>query len=52
MLDMYSANNFGNKIFKIVLIHLLKVIVVNLALDILVVLGSNIFFKIFFSSSI
>jgi hypothetical protein len=49
---VHSANNFGNKAFKIVLVYLLKVIVINLAFDILIALGSSIFRKIFFNSSV
>jgi hypothetical protein len=40
---MYNANDFGNKTFKIVLVHLLKVIVVNLAFDILIAFSGYIF---------
>jgi hypothetical protein len=49
---VYSANDFGNKAFKIVLIHLLKVVVINLAFDVLIALNSSVFLKIFFGSSV
>jgi hypothetical protein len=49
---VYSANDFGNKAFKIVLVYLLKVIVINLAFGILIALSSSIFFKIFFNSNV
>ena len=49
---MHNANDFGSKAFKIVLVHFLKVVVINLAFGVLIALSSSIFLKIFFSSSI
>jgi hypothetical protein len=49
---VYSANNFGNKAFKIVLVYLLEVVVINLAFNVLIALSSNVFLKIFLSSSV
>jgi hypothetical protein len=49
---VYNTNDFGGKVFKIILIHLLKVIVINLAFNVLIALSSSIFFKIFLSSSV
>ena len=52
ILDIYNTNDFSSKAFKIVLVNLLKVIVINLALDILIALNSYILLKVFFSSSV
>jgi hypothetical protein len=49
---VYSANDFGNKAFKIVLVYLLKVIVINLAFGVLIAFGSCVFFKILLYSSV
>jgi hypothetical protein len=49
---VYNANDFGGKAFKIVLVYLLKVIVINLAFSVLIALNSNIFLKIFLSNSV
>ena len=49
---MYNINDFGSKTLKIVLVYLLKVIVINLALDILIAFGSYIFLKILLYSSV
>ena len=49
---MYNINDFGSKTLKIVLVYLLKVIVINLAFNVLIALGSSIFLKIFLSSSV
>jgi hypothetical protein len=49
---VHSANDFGSKAFKIVLVYLLKVIIINLAFDVLIALGNSVFFKIFLSSSV
>jgi hypothetical protein len=49
---VHSANDFGGKVFKIVLVHLLEVVVINLAFDILMALGGSIFLKIFLSGSV
>jgi hypothetical protein len=49
---MHNTNNFGNKALKIVLIYLLKIIVINLALDILIAFSSYIFLKILLYSSV
>jgi hypothetical protein len=48
---VHSTNDFGNKVFKIVLVHFLEVVVINLAFDVLIALSSSIFLKIFLSSS-
>jgi len=49
---MHSIDNFGNKTLKIVLVHLLEVIVINFALNILIAFNSYIFFKILLYSSV
>jgi hypothetical protein len=49
---VYSANDFGGKAFKIVLVHLLKVVVINLAFSILIALSGSVFLKIFLNSSV
>jgi hypothetical protein len=49
---MYSANDFSSKAFKVVLVHLLEVIIINLAFNVLVALSNSVFLKIFLSSSV
>jgi hypothetical protein len=49
---MYSIDDFGSKTLKIVLIHLLEVIVIDLALNVLIVFNSCVFLKILLYSSV
>jgi len=48
---MHIADDIYNKALEIVLVNLLKVIVINLAFNVLIALGSSIFLKIFFNSN-
>ena len=49
---MYAADDISSKALKVVLIHLLEVIILNLAFNVFMAFGSCVFFQIFLSSSV